>query len=184
MHNLTQSFAKCRPDTTMHARKWIDYAENMRVAPIINKVNMSLLHRIFLASLLSLISMLAGAQDKQDDGPFLRYQAPGVQAQWWCDGQLHSQNWQQDSQFKVAARCGFSHDITVRKASANFPVKTHFQAKKIAAISDIHGQYASMKQLLQTNGIIDTELNWIFGDGHLLIAGDVLDRGGISKTRW
>lgn len=146
---------------------------------------MPYISKILLTSILSLTSILTCAQDKNDDGPFLRYQAPGVQAQWWCDGQLHSQNWQQDSQFKVAARCGFSHDITVRKAPVNFPVKAHFQAKKIAAISDIHGQYASMKQLLQANGIIDTEFNWMFGDGHLVIAGDVLDRGEqVNEALW
>ncbi len=146
---------------------------------------MSSLSKILLSSILSFGCIFVGAQDKHDDGPFLRFQTTGVQAQWWCDGQLHSQSWQQDSQFKVAARCGFNRDITVRQASANSPVKTHFQTKKIAAISDVHGQYASMKRLLQANRIIDSELNWAFGDGHLVIAGDVLDRGEqVNEALW
>lgn len=146
---------------------------------------MSFISKILLASFTSLCSILALAQQNLDDGPFLRYQASGVQAQWFCDEQIQTQSWQLEHAFTIAPRCGFTRDITVRQAQSQFPVETHFQAKKIAAISDIHGQYASMKQLLQANAIIDTELNWTFGDGHLVITGDVLDRGDqVNEALW
>ncbi len=49
--------------------------------------------------------------------------------------------------------------------------------KNIAALSDIHGQYELAIELLRTNEIIDKNLNWNFGKGHLVIVGDVFDRG-------
>ncbi|TAJ15013.1 hypothetical protein DMA11_03550 [Marinilabiliaceae bacterium JC017] len=49
---------------------------------------------------------------------------------------------------------------------------------RMVVISDIHGQYDSMIEILKTCGVIDDQLNWIFGDGHLVVIGDLFDRGG------
>jgi len=54
---------------------------------------------------------------------------------------------------------------------------TYKNVKNIAALSDIHGQYDLAVTLLQNNKIIDKQLNWRFGKGHLVIAGDIFDRG-------
>ncbi|MBL4568374.1 MAG: metallophosphoesterase, partial [Flavobacteriaceae bacterium] len=54
---------------------------------------------------------------------------------------------------------------------------TYKNVKKIAALSDIHGQYDLAITLLKNNKIIDRHLNWKFGKGHLVIAGDIFDRG-------
>ena len=56
---------------------------------------------------------------------------------------------------------------------------------KIAALSDIHGQYDLVIKLLNNNGIIDEDLNWTFGDGHLVIVGDIFDRGDkVNEVLW
>lgn len=56
---------------------------------------------------------------------------------------------------------------------------------KIFAISDIHGQYDRMVQILQNNGIIDTDKNWNWKNGHLVILGDVFDRGPkVTECLW
>ena len=47
---------------------------------------------------------------------------------------------------------------------------------KIAALSDIHGQYDLAMEMFQKNKIIDENLNWRFGEGHLVIVGDIFDR--------
>lgn len=44
-------------------------------------------------------------------------------------------------------------------------------------ISDIEGGFASFRKLLQANHVVDSELNWNFGRGHLVLAGDFVDRG-------
>ncbi len=58
------------------------------------------------------------------------------------------------------------------------PNKSEFKKiKKIAALSDIHGKYDLAVKLLKANKIIDKKLNWKFGKGHLVIVGDIFDRG-------
>ena len=54
---------------------------------------------------------------------------------------------------------------------------TYKNVKNIAALSDIHGQFDLAVTLLKNNKIIDKNLNWKFGKGHLVIAGDIFDRG-------
>jgi len=59
------------------------------------------------------------------------------------------------------------------------------KVKKIAALSDIHGQYNLAVELLTNNQIIDKNLNWNYGEGHLLIVGDIFDRGPqVNETLW
>lgn len=62
----------------------------------------------------------------------------------------------------------------------------HFtDVQNIVALSDIHGQYPLFVELLQQHGVIDTALNWIFGTGHLVINGDIFDRGmGVTDALW
>ncbi|WP_425392430.1 metallophosphoesterase [Ekhidna sp.] len=55
----------------------------------------------------------------------------------------------------------------------------------IAALSDIHGQYDLAVEILQNNQIINDELNWSFGNGHLVIVGDIFDRGPkVTEMLW
>ena len=57
--------------------------------------------------------------------------------------------------------------------------------EKIAAISDIHGQFDIFKTLLVNNKVIDQSLNWSFGKGHLVITGDIFDRGDtVTEALW
>ena len=79
----------------------------------------------------------------------------------------------------------FLSQIVIQSETTDFPAITQYQTKKLAAISDIHGQYNSMKQLLMVHGIIDEQLNWSFGTGHLVITGDVFDRGEqVTEALW
>ena len=57
--------------------------------------------------------------------------------------------------------------------------------KKIAALSDIHGQFDLAIKILKINKIIDKNLKWNFGKGHLVIVGDIFDRGPkVTETLW
>ena len=57
--------------------------------------------------------------------------------------------------------------------------------ENIAALSDIHGQYDLAIEILKNNGIINSNLEWNFGKGHLVIVGDVFDRGPkINEMLW
>jgi len=55
----------------------------------------------------------------------------------------------------------------------------------LSAISDIHGEYDTYINLLKACRIIDDKLNWIFGEGHLVILGDAFDRGDkVTQILW
>lgn len=56
---------------------------------------------------------------------------------------------------------------------------------KFLAISDFDGHIAGLTQVLRGEGIIDENFNWIYGDGHLMISGDLFDRGfHIQESMW
>jgi len=53
--------------------------------------------------------------------------------------------------------------------------------ERIVALSDIHGAYDAMVATLQNAEVLDTELGWSGGTTHLVIVGDILDRGPDSR---
>lgn len=53
--------------------------------------------------------------------------------------------------------------------------------ERVVAISDVHGDYEAMVQTLASAGIIDAEGAWAGGESHLVITGDLLDRGPDSR---
>ena len=52
---------------------------------------------------------------------------------------------------------------------------------KVVAISDVHGAYAAMVRTLKSAGVLDDALAWRAGPAHLVITGDILDRGPDSR---
>lgn len=57
--------------------------------------------------------------------------------------------------------------------------------EKILAISDIHGRFDTLSRLLKAQRVVDAELRWRFGAGHLVVVGDVMDRGPqVTEALW
>ena len=54
-------------------------------------------------------------------------------------------------------------------------------ADRVVAIADIHGAYDAFVRILQRSDVIDDELRWAGDTTHLVIVGDVLDRGPDSR---
>jgi len=48
---------------------------------------------------------------------------------------------------------------------------------RIAAVSDVHGRLDALLRLLAAHGIVDGARRWTYGTGHLVIDGDVFDKG-------
>lgn len=65
------------------------------------------------------------------------------------------------------------------------PYERHDSIKKFLAISDIHGQYDLFIDLLQKHAVIDSANQWIYDDGHLVVVGDMFDRGDkVTEILW
>ena len=48
---------------------------------------------------------------------------------------------------------------------------------KMLVISDLEGHYENTLRFLQNNGVLDDDGKWQWGDGHLVLNGDLVDRG-------
>jgi len=151
-----------------------------------------------LLALLLATAMQACAQTQDtapvtgiNDGPYAVYQSPaspdnaGLDVSWICDDKLQKQSFSNSGNISLPAPCGYPRTLTIRPAETSFPASIKFKADKVAAISDVHGQFELMLKLLQGNGIINQDWQWTFGTGHLVIAGDVLDRGPkVTEALW
>lgn len=51
-------------------------------------------------------------------------------------------------------------------------------------VSDVHGQFNSLTQLLSHAGVLDSALRWTGGRAHLVVVGDVFDRGPDATRVW
>ena len=51
------------------------------------------------------------------------------------------------------------------------------QPARVFVMSDPHGRLDCVVSLLQGNGVIDNDLRWSFGSDHLVVIGDICDRG-------
>lgn len=49
--------------------------------------------------------------------------------------------------------------------------------ERLLAVSDLEGEFEAFTRLLRGNGVIDPQLHWQWGDGHLVLVGDMVDRG-------
>lgn len=59
----------------------------------------------------------------------------------------------------------------------------HFEnVDRVVAFSDIHGAYDAMVETLQSANVIDASLSWSGGSTHLVLVGDILDRGPDSRA--
>lgn len=53
----------------------------------------------------------------------------------------------------------------------------HPMPERMLAVSDIEGNFTALAAILKVNGVIDDAFRWTFGNGHLVLLGDMVDRG-------
>ncbi|MGB4840404.1 MAG: metallophosphoesterase [Saprospiraceae bacterium] len=90
---------------------------------------------------------------------------------------------------KISASCYFALDSTSFEFSINpdihIPQNTYGDNNKILAISDIESGYKTFRDFLISSMVIDENLNWTFGNGHLVLVGDFVDRGfSTTQVLW
>lgn len=65
------------------------------------------------------------------------------------------------------------------------PAVVHDDGQPILALSDVEGNYRSFRDFLVQHRVIDGELRWTFGRGHLVLVGDFVDRGAsTTQVLW
>ena len=120
-----------------------------------------------------------------DDGPYVFVQADALEAAWVCNGAVVRQRYPRRTRAqKVKARCGYPLPLLLAPDPAD-EARARNPSGRIVALSDIHGQYELMVQLLRANGVIDAKNRWKLGRDQLVLTGDVFDRGPrVTEVFW
>jgi hypothetical protein len=120
------------------------------------------------------------------EGPYLYYQNSKLHAKWIEHGQLKSLDNLTTDMLKIS----FGWDVAVEFIKKQMKEKPeplqHFSnVQKVAVISDVHGQFGLMVKLLRQHGVIDANNRWAFGEGHLVVNGDIAGRGNqVTEAFW
>lgn len=141
-----------------------------------------------IALALALPTPLAIAQDTAappptlDDGPYIFQREGSLEATWVCNGAIARAPVSREQ--TLAPRCGYPHPLVVPAyAAADTP--TPYRGERIIGVSDIHGQYEILERLLRAHQIIDAGGRWQAGNAHMVITGDVFDRGArVTDALW
>ena len=117
-----------------------------------------------------------------DDGPYIFHANGGMRAFWVCNGLVLSEG--VPPQGIVTPRCGYPHPLAMPPRTT-IDDATPYRGERIVAVSDIHGQYGLLVRLLRANGIINASDGWAAGNTHMVVAGDVMDRGErVTEALW
>ncbi len=148
------------------------------------------MHRIFLLfSLFSLVGpSLFSQEEVAPDGPYLVYEDDELIAKWAWPETVKSGGviWSEDSMMTLPSFPSFRPDyINPNRYFPRMRNVTFEDIDSIAVMSDIHGQYEAARKLLINAGVMDEDHAWTYGNGHLVIVGDIFDRGPmVNETLW
>lgn len=167
---MTTSLLSCSQPSCLLSRHWFS----------------RLLFITSISTILVFTQLAHGGQRQHSafDGPYISFAKDLTQTQWICNGKpfKHVEN-------QIAFPIEFDEcrqSLKLFNNLATAPKAVEFSGNyKIAALSDVHGQFDVFKQVLLNGKIIDKDGNWRFGNGHLVITGDILDRGDkVNEALW
>ena len=117
---------------------------------------------------------------EQYDGPYVLYKNDRVFAKYIMDN--HGAKQVRTDSLDISQKESLSIMVATDEPGKTFPVQLkrklqvekseYKKVSKQLAISDIEGNFKPFRMLLQVNGVIDSNFNWTFGEGHLVLTGD------------
>lgn len=129
----------------------------------------------------------------EKEGPYIFYQNDSSLSINYIHGNQDDGLYTSQREFGIAtpmfAECYFPLD----ESSFQFEVTTDFvppqssydDGEPILAISDIESGYKGFRDFLIAHQVLDQQLNWTFGKGHLVLVGDFVDRGfSATQVLW
>lgn len=120
-----------------------------------------------------------------NEGPYVFYENDSTLAVNYIKGNktdgFYLDEKKYDSAKKIKASCFFPLDSTTFHFSLTsqfeIPKSTYDDNEPILAVSDIESGYKTFRDFLIHNKVINKNLDWTFGKGHLVLVGDFVDRG-------
>ena len=146
---------------------------------------------IILLAILSFSSVCIAdgpGPEQLNDGPYIFKVKDTFKVRWIENGIYRKENLKPDNFPEIKKKFKLLFDYN--DLADTYNVKQEYRqiysgGDSISVISDIHGEYGFYIDLLKGMGIIDKNLNWNFGTGHLVVLGDVFDRGDmVTEALW
>lgn len=123
----------------------------------------------------------------QHDGPYILYNNELATAYSITNSKIIKQEVTHKAPNKITVstdKAGINFTVTL-KATLQPEPSEYEKSSRLLALSDIEGNFEALRLLLQANKVIDENFNWIFGNGHLVFAGDMFDRGlQVTECLW
>jgi hypothetical protein len=151
-------------------------------------------HLLYVAIVLYILTFIGNTRAEGsnpglvNDGPYIFNLQNKYVAKWVQNNTLFTKKINQDNFSDIKSKFNLLFEYEDLKKL--FQLKTDFKqtytgVDSIAAITDIHGAYGTYINLLKSQGVVDSDLNWKFGTGHLVVIGDTFDRGDmVTEILW
>lgn len=127
------------------------------------------------------------------EGPYVFYENDSTLAVNYIKGNKNDGFYLDEQQYtsnqEIKAKCFFPLDSTTFqftiKSEFETPNSTYSDNEPILAISDIESGYKTFRDFLIQNKVINSQLEWTFCKGHLVLVGDFVDRGfSTTQVLW
>ena len=140
-----------------------------------------------LKTAILLFAVAAQQSDSLNDGPHIYWQDSSSAIVFYlCNEEVVERQYETRDTLRFSGLCGDSaQEYAIAARAPEVEPHIYEGVSRIFAISDIHGEYDALVDLLKAAAVVDTELNWSWGDGHLVIDGDTFDRGDkVTECLW
>ena len=117
-----------------------------------------------------------GSQQQLNDGPYIIRKDGVTKAIRVSAEGISEEVIDRSTPFKVVSHDG-SHSFEVKLHDVSRPEWKYALPEQIFVISDPHGNITPFISILKKHKIIGDDYEWIFGNNHLVVAGDIFDRG-------
>ena len=130
----------------------------------------------------------------EGDGPYVFYTNDSTLQVNYIKGNqddgFYTEQTNHSSVNPIAVHCSFpleesQFNFTIQESTIKTPKARYHDNHPILAISDIESSYKTFRDFLIANNVINNNLDWIFGKGHLVLVGDFVDRGNsTTQVLW
>lgn len=122
------------------------------------------------------------------DGPYVFHRKDGITTYSIESSKLTTQQYPFKSSTMLTAQTDdlrLGNRFNLKSQLLTEPSLTITRPERLFVLSDIEGNFDAFRKLLQANKIVDDNLNWTFGKGRLVFAGDMFDRGlQVTECLW
>jgi calcineurin-like phosphoesterase family protein len=113
------------------------------------------------------------------DGPYVVDGAAGLEAWSIVEGRKRTEPLSENAVITIPAVGALpAFKVRLRPPAADAPDVVKFSAKSpLFVVADTHGEFEILARMLISQKVVDANLQWRFGRGHVVVLGDVFDRG-------